>query len=280
MALLRPKIVFDTQIVSDAANGNIPLREWESVSKFVAARGRYCISLNTLYELLASLAGCDDSHFESNRRRIKTLFQPSGKLFLPLVGDFVRTKVFNLPLRRLDFRSDKLKRWVEIVLRAKDRTALQSGKVTLPKPGHSGREYGFDFKLLARQIEAGKTTHSKRLEDLRQGVLIESTPTTWANAVLKLIDVESNDTNRYRLLNRLDAVYQFDVSLWHLARDKNYNFNDHNSDWLDSQQLYYLCDSAVIFVTKDSDLKRRAANSKQSDRIVLYSDFVKHQGMI
>jgi hypothetical protein len=155
VALIRPKIVFDTQVVADAANGVIPIEEWERVSKYLAASCRYLISVNTLYELLASLAGCDKAYFEVNRNRIRALYPPFRKSFLPLVGDYVRNKVFQLPSRRHDFQSNKLKLWVEIILAAKNRDELAAGKVTLRKLGHSGKEYGFSFPLLQSQIERG-----------------------------------------------------------------------------------------------------------------------------
>jgi hypothetical protein len=123
-------------------------------------------------------------------------------------------------------------------------------------------------------LSGGKAAHTERLEQLRDGDLLRSAPETWATAVLGLIGIDANDKNRSKLLSVLDAAYHFDVSLWDLAKDKSYDFKDHDSDWLDSQQLYYLCDPAVVFVTKDSRIKKRSRKSAQTDRILLYSEFV------
>ena len=90
-----------------------------------------------------------------------------------------------------------------------------------------------------------------------------------------LIGVDVNDESRSKLLAGLDAAYHFDVSLWNLAKDKNYDFRERDSDWLDSQQVYYLCDPAAVFVTKDSRIKKRSRKSVQNDRILVYSEFVR-----
>ena len=267
------------------ANGVIPAIEWERVSRRVAASYRYFISLNTLYELLAGLAGCDEAHFETNRNRIRTLYPPFKKSFLPLVGDYVRMKIFQLPPRRLDFQPNKFKLWVDVILAAKSRDELAAGKVRLRKAGHSSKEYGFSFPMLQQQIEQGKAVHAVRLEQLRDGSLLRSTPETWATAVRGLIGVDVNDESSSKLLAGLDAAYHFDVSLWNLAKDKNYDFREHDSDWLDSQQFVLFMRSSGRVCNKgfqDQDAKQeecaeRANNGlfriREGSRCVLVPDF-------
>src|ERR1051326_4822184 len=115
MAFLRKKVVYDTQIVSNAAAGVISPPEWARVARYISANCRYCISLNTLYELLAGVASGDEEHFEENRNRLRFLCPPYRKEFLPLVGDFVRSRVFSKPFRRLDFHPSRLELWPKII---------------------------------------------------------------------------------------------------------------------------------------------------------------------
>lgn len=212
--MLRPKIVFDTQVISNANSGAISAADWNNASRYISRKCRYQISVNTFYELLSSLANGDEDHFPTNQGRIRLPCAPAGREFLPLVGDFVRRKVFGLAPRRPDFRSAQLQLWAEVVLAAKTKGDLQDGRVVLRKAGHSGRSYGVNLQLLLRQIAEGKQSHAQRLEKLRQGELLSSTSTTWSTAVLRLIGVAANDENRAKLLAALDAAHKYDESLY------------------------------------------------------------------
>lgn len=56
------------------------------------------------------------------------------------------------------------------------------------------------------------------------------------------------------------------------------NVKKRAGDWVDAQQLIYLSDSKVHFVTADNFIKEWASASKQSDRIFNLSEFIKHMG--
>ncbi len=270
MPVLRNKLFFDTQIVSHAASGIIPGPTWKKISRYISRKCRYCISLITLYELIGGIAGGDDAHFEKNRDRLRMLCLPYRTLFLPLVGDFVRDRVFRKLPRRQDFHPDRLRLWPRIILRAKDKAQLKSGAVSLNKPGHSQRRYGFDLALLQRQVREGKANHSRALAELRSGVLRRSPRQIWASSVLERIEVPVNTPNVQRLLAALDAAYCYDESLWTLAEEHTYDFARHDSDWLDEQQLFYLADPTVLFVTSDEKIRQRTSNSNQASRILSF----------
>ena len=273
MSLVRKKIVYDTQVVSNAAAGLISTGEWARVSRYVSTKCRYCISLNTLYELLAGIASGDDNHFEENRNRLQFLCPPYRKEFLPLVGDFVRSRVFGEPLRRPDFHPCRLDLWPKIVLRARNRADLDNGLVTLDGPSHKGKRYGFDFASLVHSIQEGKDNHSRVLSELRDGTLKRSPPNIWAASVLSRVGVSSDVRNIRRLLTALDAAYHYDQSLWELAESHKYDFARHDSDWIDEQQLFYLADPRVLFITSDTRIKLRTSKSRQADRILSFDEF-------
>lgn len=272
MPFRRPKVVFDTQVISNVCTGAIPRSEWDEVLKYISRRCRYAISAITLYELLAGIANGDVAHFAENQHRIRVLCEPLKREFLPLVGDFVRFRVFRLAPRKLAFQPHKLKLWADVVLTAKTREELVRGRVTLSRPGHAGKSYGFDLPLLAKQIENGKQNHSERLEALRQGKLLASTPDTWTQAVLREIGVPVNPANATRLLGALDAAHEHDLYLYSMARNHTYDFAEHDSDWLDGQQLYYLADPLLKFITCDTKIRIRTRSSSQRDRILSFED--------
>jgi len=267
MPLLRPIIILDTQILSNVCAGTICPADWNAVLRYISKKCRYAISVNTLYELLAAAANGDANYFHTHQRRIRLLFQPAGREFLPTVGDFVRSKVFGLSARKPDFQPRKLRLWAEVVLAATSKSSLQGGGVVLQSRRHSTQTYRVDLDLLLKQIEDGKKSHSQRLEGLRQGKLRASTPDSWSRAVLSLIGVSETDAATKKLLVALDAAYRYDVSLYEMAKDHQYDFGKHDSDWIDSQQLYYLADSSVRIVTCDANIRFRIKDSAQWDRV-------------
>jgi len=274
--MLRPKIVFDTQVIANISSQSIATAAWDNVSSYISRKCRYEISVNTFYELLSSLANGDEAHFAANQSRIRLLCSPAGRKFLPLVGDFVRGEVFGLGAKRLDFNPAQLKLWAEVVLAAKSKADLQKGRVVLRKAGHAGRKYGFDLQLLVRQIAEGKQSHAERLEKLRRGDLTASTSVSWSNAVLGLMGVPANDTNRAKLLSALYAAHEYDKSLYEMAKNHNYNFSQHDTDWIDSQQMYYLADPSVLFITCDKNIRFRTKRSSQRLRVLSFNELVTH----
>ena len=245
MTLLRSKIVFDTQVISDISTGVIPRKEWTAVLKHISRRCRYLISANTLYELLVGIAKGDEAHFIDNQNRVRVLCEPTGKQFLQLVGDFIRSTVFTLEPRKPDFQPQKLKLWIEVVLKAGSKSDLVHGRVSLQGRSDSAITYGFDLPLLAKQVESGKKNHSLSLENLRLGKLIASTPQKWVQAVLRETEVPINPGNEKTLLDALDAAIRHDLSLYDLAKNHLYDFTEHDSDWIDGQQLLYLADPCL-----------------------------------
>ncbi|MEY2412730.1 MAG: hypothetical protein QOD84_1336 [Acidobacteriaceae bacterium] len=203
---LRRKIVFDTQIISKVQSGTICSADWSAALKYISTRCKYAISLNTLYELLAALANGSEQYFEANQERIKILYSPRGREILPLVGDFVRSRIFGLSARRREFAPGQLKVWVEVVLAAKSKSDLQNVRVRITRPGHSNKSYGFDLPLLMSQINEGKEHDARRLEQLREGDLLRSTASTWTNATLNLMGIPETARNAEKLLAALDAA--------------------------------------------------------------------------
>jgi hypothetical protein len=73
-------------------------------------------------------------------------------------------------------------------------------------------------------------------------------------------------------LTTLDAAYHYDQFLWELAEKHKYDFASHDSDWIDEQQLFYLADPAILFITSDTKIRLRTSKSKQADRVLSFEE--------
>jgi hypothetical protein len=268
----RRKFIFDLHIVSYIQSGNIASSDWGAARKFLSTRARYAIACITLYELLAGIDGGDEAHFHHNRERLKILYEPAGRELLPLGGDFLRSKVFGLPILSRAFQPNKLKTWIDVILSAQTKSDLKHGRVVLR--GKRDLSYGSSLSLFANQIRQGKLQDATRLERLRQGLLVPSTHETWSREVLKRMKIPIDPANVARVQSSLDAAWKYELSRYDLARDPAYDFSKHDSDWLDGQLLYYLADHVIHFVTSDKRIKRRARRSSQADRIMSFDEFL------
>jgi len=267
--LRRQRFIFDVHIPAYMQKGKIARADWESVLKYMSSRARYAISSITLYELVAGIDGGDDAHFPENRDQLRILYEPAHRELFPLASDFVRRTVFGLPIRVKTFKSDKLKKWIQVILHARTKADLRNGRVMV-----RGQSYGTDLASRASEIRKGKRQDAERLEKLRSGKLHASTPDTWAGAVLTRMDVSTTAENKSRLLSAMDAAWRYELARYELAKTQAYDFVDHGSDWLDGQLLYYLSDPLMHIVMFDSKIKHRVQGSIQLSRILHFDDLL------
>jgi hypothetical protein len=272
--LRRPKFIFDVHIPSYVQSGKITQPEWRSVLKFLSSRARYAVSSITLYELIAGIDGGDDAHFPDNQDQLKILCEPAGREFLPLASDFVRSVVFKLPIRARAFESDKLKRWVDVILKAPSKADLLAGNVVV-----RGQTYGSDLASRVDEIRQGKKQDAKRLEKLQRNQPRVWTPELlltacegWHTTALKRMDVQPTPENVAEVKDRLDAAWFYERERYKLSRNKTYNFTENASDWLDSQLLFYLADPQIHLVAFDAKIQKRVKGSKQASRVLLFSE--------
>lgn len=273
----RPRLFLDTQICIDVAKKQISEREWARVWRYVCDNYAYFISPLTLIELLCGVDYGKDEFFHQNLQALRVLVPPHRtKRFLRMPGHFVLSSVLCDTRKNLGFESKDFDLWVKVILRAPNRRALESGKITL---AHIfDREFGFKFQVVTNQHHAGKREYVTHLEELRNGALAIPTPRRWAAGFLRAMGREVDDLDCARLIKALDAAYCFDKVLWELVTTSNYNFEKRAGDWTDQQQLYYLCDPMMHFVTRDSRIKDWTAKSLQNDRITAYYELAKKAG--
>jgi hypothetical protein len=272
MSCMRKKIIYDTQVISWVQSGAIPLRDWEFVSRYISGHCRYCVSLVTLSELVVGLTRGDDAHFGQNKERIALLCLARKSTYFSLVGEFIRTQLLDEPPTRREYLPDQVKLWPQIIQNARNRTQLTGGRVLLPGKGRGATEYGFDLEMLAKQVQNGKAAHARALQDLREGNSHRPTQKQWVLGVMQRLNITATPQEVALLRARLDAAYHYDSSLFDLARDNSYDFSRHDSDWLDSQQIYYLADPTVLLVSLDSGLKQRTSGSTQASQILDFAE--------
>lgn len=270
----RPIVFFDTNVVIAVARGTITEDDWSTVKRYISSAFSYRLSPLTLVELLMGIRRGDDAHFEQNREPVKILTSFGGRpRFFPFPGAFAGSVIFGRHLATPRFEPEDFEGWLTVVLRARNRGEVQSG---VELPGRVRTLNGLDLATLERDLEAGNAQHVERLERVRAGRLAIPTRMQWGYLLEPIGISMANDEEALRVGEAFDAAYVLDCRLFELARDGRYDFAEHDSDFLDMNQLLFLCHPEVHMVTMERKLPGRIAASTQRARVLRFVDILEH----
>jgi hypothetical protein len=262
------KVFFDTQICINAASGRITETDWHEAIGHILTSEEYWISPLTLGEIILSIAKGDEKYFEIGKTRLRTIYcNGRGKFF-----DFPRYFIagtLGLRDRRPLNLEDDFGFSIQVILLADSKRNLAEG-VALPHLKQTRAKVRIDRFL--SEIEANQQHYVELFSTRKGSSKNKLTPEQWAMPALRLYGIHDDEAARSRFIESLSAAYQFDVALLDLARNRNYDLRKNVSDLVDTQQLCYLCDPTVVFVTDDSDHRHRLLGNAQSNRVLTFRE--------
>ncbi|MBI2861812.1 MAG: hypothetical protein HYX89_03230 [Chloroflexi bacterium] len=258
------RIFFDTNICNRIAYHNL-VREGDLIRKHVSSTYEYVISPLTFIELLIKIGRGDEAYFEKNRRALEMLLAGQAKpIFLDFPGSYLLNHLFAAP-QIAKFGPKDFQLWIKVVLEAPNQAALRDGEVEI---GHDHLVFGLDFGIVEAETQKGKDEHRRVLEGFRDEDNSPASAPAWAAATLARLGRQPNREDSIRVATALDAAYRFDEYLWRQVRNRSYDLHKNDSDWIDRQQLYYMCDERIVFVTDDANVLQAAQKSPQGSRVV------------
>jgi hypothetical protein len=203
----KPKLILDTNVAQTLLQPNYQ-PDLNRIVGRISSRFQVVVSPQTYLELLNSVCGGDEAHFEDHRNRLRLTVGRGNPEFLPFPVAFAVFKVLRLnsptsPLDPGDFRQ-----WLRVVLHAKDRIELFGGEVRLPNAPRRLRS-GFDPNVHLRQHEAGIAQHRQFLEQIRDGTATLQPAEVWAAAIASMLSHQLNHQQATVLAAGLDAAYQY-----------------------------------------------------------------------
>jgi len=271
-------VFFDSQIIINVSDGVIPAEVWEKVLERLGGKYKYCVSFTTFMEIVNALAGGDEHHFEQNRKRLLVLTNVAECKFLPMPGQFIRTAVLGLPLERPDFSPEQLQRvWMPVIRQAHDKHDLSSGNVVMMSlPGGIDLTVGLDLTMLRKQMKDGKELWAEELRLAKNGEK-EMPPAELHATFILRFDVHAPQTqeNIQRVSRALDAAHCHLAQIHHESTKSVYKFDSKLQDWIDNQQLMYLADPDLTFVTADRRLIAKLSKSLDRHRVREFTEFAK-----
>jgi hypothetical protein len=231
----------------------------------------YCISPLTALETVHSLTTCSPEFFDRNRARVMHLTAMKNRLWLDYPIPFQRTALACLPTKN---------NW-EIELNLTNLFAILSwveNKQDLDRPvflPYMAGSLGFQTRLgnalaMFREI---KDLYAGRME-YAQGQKAENRrKRDYIDDVFRIIKLVQTKERIATASEGLDAAFQFERHLFSMLKSR-YGFRSNTSDLIDAQQLYYLLDPTIHFVTDDDRLIGYVRKSTQANRIMTFSQLV------
>lgn len=261
--MARNRLFFDTSVCTRIAYHK-PEKEESFIRRYIDATYEYVVSPLTLLELLIKIGRGNEEYFEKNRKSLRVLAaDPEKLIFLDFPGSHLLRHIFGL-LPTVKFGPEEFRSWIQVVLSASSLDDSVRGNVDL---GDKERLFGLDFNLIDAQLQEGKDDHRLILEGIRDGSNHHVDVLAWASETLTELGREPNSEDCKKAAHALEAAYLFDVYLWKQAKNQTYDFGRHDTDWIDRQQLFYLSDSQVLFITEDVNLLQETRKSSQAARI-------------
>jgi hypothetical protein len=264
----KPKMIFDTNVC-----GKLSLSPYlpylAEIQSRLARRFTLWASPNTFMELLDSIKGGTGAQFEIDKERLRVMAGQGQLRFLEMPITFALKTVLGVKAPLVNLAPADLKDAFKIVIRAKTRDDLFTGQVR--KTGSSGRRYGIDPDLVSGPQAIGEAQHVASLQQLKEGKALFPPPERWAADMAKDVGCVLTTKQSQKLAASLEAAHTYESQLYSLMK-AGYNAQKNANDWIDSQQLFYLCDSDLYLVTDDKKLRDRCTASDQSKRIILLKE--------
>jgi hypothetical protein len=264
------KVFFDTQICINAANKAISEEDWREATEYIQKVAEYWISPLSVGEIVLGIAKGDERHFENGKTRLRKIYSEGARHFFDFPRYFL-AKTLGFEAKRPANLEDDFGFSIQVILLAESKSELLSG-VAIPYLT-TGVKIRIDRFL--QEIEAIQQRFVQLVSTLKGTKKFTLAPEQWAERALSFYGIEEDEAARNRFLKALYAAYQFDTVLLDLARNRNYDLQKNVSDIVDTQQLIYLCDPTVVFVTDDSDFKKRLRGNAQSGRIVAFREVLR-----
>jgi hypothetical protein len=254
----------DTNICSKWESDPALGRKWQQVKCELEGGGhRYVACPEVLIELLCRLEDPQPEYFSKDLKSFAFLASQPGTEFLEFPGAFVLKAVLNCESPVSRFSPTHFKQWLECVLAAPSRSDLSAGNVEL----YESRlmSFGMDLKIVGKQHREGKDSHVERCNRLRKSGHVPVRE-EFAAGLLYQLNIIPRAGDVESIAHCLDAAYEYERFLF---SDPKYKFENHTSDWVDQQLLYYLSDPGIRIITNDSALRNRCGSSAQVSRIIV-----------
>lgn len=220
-------------------------------------RDRILISPLTVFEVLSQLTTAEANEVLRQVHAVLNWTNPKHTGLLPWPSDALFS-VWNKSLPPVDDFTARMQKAFNVCLAADSPEELQEDAGKLKDVMDSLREKtADDFRKL--------------LDAARQGGFVgESFSKAWFQGIANRIKANSASKDMKEIVAALNAYHEFEESKLRVALpNKDYKPEKHQNDLLDAEQLIYLSDTSLCFLTCDNGFRQFVTKSPQARRIIV-----------
>jgi len=219
---------------------------------------------------LAGMANGDSEYFEKHKRRLRVLLSPGPRAEIFDFINYFVARELGLRVQRPEHLEDDFLNVIALILSAPSKDALLDG---FPVPGtKSDQTVRIRIDRFIREMEENRTGYVEVMGYVQGRIATEVSPQIWASKLLQFYGVSGPADFVKAVAERLSATYEFEMAVNKLVQNPNFLVSKKTSDLIDGQQLCYLCDPNVVFITNDSDFRTRAGKNPQAKRIKTFAE--------
>jgi hypothetical protein len=220
-------------------------------------RDRFLISPLTVFEVLSQLTTAEADQVLRQVHAILNWTNPKRTGLLPWPDDALFS-VWNKKLPPIDNFTARMKKAFNVCLAAESPQELQedAGKLKDVMDNMRAKTAG-DFGRLMDAARQG-------------GFSGESFSKAWFQGIANRVKTDSTSKDMKEIVAALTAYHEFEESKLRVALlSKDYKPEKHQNDLLDAEQLIYLSDPSLCFLTCDSGFRKFVTKSLQAKRIIV-----------
>jgi hypothetical protein len=273
-----PRIIFDTAVFIDAANGvlgkgqparRISSADWRMAVAYVEKNFLHAISPITAAELLAGVASGGAHHFRENKVALRKLGHSfRTQVELPFDKYFALREIFGREAPYPAGLEDNFMRIIDVVLEANSLDDLSQGRVLFEGKAVTVKLAALAADRRKQDDLCRRVTEQIRARDLKfERAGCES-------FMLSTLQLDDTPGNHRLLAERLDAHFYWEMHCYEKARDNKCSVDKVCNMLHDLAQLTYLAAPDITFVTRDMELERAASKSTQANRVLFWNAFL------
>jgi hypothetical protein len=244
------KLMLDTNVASKLSSNTCEF-DSKHVQDKIAEDFRTVVSSQTLIELMNGVIGRKTyAHLQADQRRLRVLVGKGQPDILRFPGDYALRTVLGIESSVPKFNPADFRLWVKTILSASSQHELIDGYVRIP---NRGGMFGLDKLAIAKQEREGKSSYRDFLEIAVSRTCAFPPREEWAKRIGVELEVDLDVPQSALLGERLSAAYEYQRNTFETAAaNPNFNVTSHDSDWIDRQQLFYLCEPTLFLLTDDA----------------------------
>jgi hypothetical protein len=222
-------------------------------------RGRIIISPLTAFEVWSQLTITNADEVLRQIQSLPNWTNPTHTGLLPWPDDALFSVWFQKPAPDGGY-TQRMQKAFNVCLAADSVKSLQE-------------EAGQLKDLMDKMKEQTAEDFRRLLESARKNPLErDKASQAWFQGIANRVKADSKSKSLSEIVSALNAYHEFEMCKLQVAlQNKDYNPQEHKNDLLDAEQLIYLSDASLCFLTCDTGFRNLVRKSSQAKRIITAS---------